>query len=134
MVNLRNTKQRQLVLDTVKNRCDHPTADQIYLDVRTSNDRISRGTVYRNLNLLVDTGELLHVKVPGTDRFDGRTEYHYHILCTECKAVCDAPAEYDSALDKSLSLSSGFAIVRHRTVFEGLCPNCQAMTNRQRIG
>ena len=48
----RNSKQRQLVLDAVLDRCDHPTADQIYLDVRAKDDKISRGTVYRNLGIL----------------------------------------------------------------------------------
>ena len=52
----RNTRQRQLVLDAVRARCDHPSADQIYLDVRAVDDRISRGTVYRNLKVLVEAG------------------------------------------------------------------------------
>ena len=51
-VQRRNTKQRALVLDAVRARCDHPTAEDIYLDVRRQDDRISRATVYRNLRLL----------------------------------------------------------------------------------
>ena len=57
MKNLRNSKQRQIVLDAVRARCDHPSADQIYLDVRTTDAKISRGTVYRNLGILSDTEE-----------------------------------------------------------------------------
>ena len=60
----RNSKQRQLVLEAVKARCDHPTADQIYLDVRAQDDKISRGTVYRNLGLLSDEGQISQVRVP----------------------------------------------------------------------
>lgn len=50
----RNTRQRQLVLDTVRSRRDHPTAEQIYQSVHQVDAHISRGTVYRNLNLLCD--------------------------------------------------------------------------------
>ena len=52
----RNSRQRQMVLDAVSTRCDHPTADQIYLDVRSKDDKISRGTVYRNLGVLSEDG------------------------------------------------------------------------------
>ena len=121
----RHTKQRQLVLEAVQNRCDHPTADQIYLDVRARDERISRGTVYRNLGVLAENGEILHVKVPAADRFDWRTEYHYHLFCTQCGAVMDAPLAYDPALDRGLSQQTGYDIQRHRTVFEGICPRCR---------
>ena len=58
----RNSKQRQLVLDAVMARCDHPTADEIYLDVRSKYDRISRGTVYRNLGILAENGNVMNIK------------------------------------------------------------------------
>lgn len=122
----RNTKQRQLVLEAVRERRDHPSADQIYLDVRGKDPRISRGTVYRNLNLLEENGEILHVKVPGVDRFDWRVDCHYHLLCTGCGAVSDVPCEYHAELDGDLAQKTGYRIARHRTIFEGLCPVCQA--------
>jgi Fe2+ or Zn2+ uptake regulation protein len=88
--------------------------------------RISRGTVYRNLNLLEENGEILHVKVPGVDRFDWRVDCHYHLLCTGCGAVSDVPCEYHAELDGDLAQKTGYRIARHRTIFEGLCPVCQA--------
>lgn len=121
----RNTKQRQLVLDAVRARRDHPSADQIYLDVRALDERISRGTVYRNLNILVRRGEVLQVKLPHTDRFDGQLDKHYHLICTECGAVCDVPLPYNGELDQEAAEKTAYTIERHRMVFEGLCPNCQ---------
>lgn len=121
----RNTKQRQLVLEAVRARRDHPNANQIYLDVRAIDDKISRGTVYRNLNFLTQSGKLLHVKAPNADRFDCRLDSHYHLLCTECDAVCDAPLSYYANLDQEMAIKTGYAIKRHQVVFEGLCPNCQ---------
>jgi len=124
----RETRQRQIVLETVRARCDHPTADQIYLDVRAVDERISRGTVYRNLNCLSEDGEINHIKVPGADRYDKRTELHYHLICTSCGAVCDVPIEDDMEKDALLSAKTGYAVARHRTVFEGVCPACQQET------
>lgn len=121
----RNTAQRQLVLDTVTARCDHPTADAIYLAARAADEKISRGTVYRNLNLLAESGEVRQVKVPGADRFDRRTDDHSHLLCTRCGRVVDAPIPYDALLDERLSAETGFAVSHHDTVFEGLCPDCR---------
>lgn len=63
-VQRRNTKQRKLVLDAVRQSYNHPTADEIYNAVREQDDKISRGTVYRNLNLLADAGEILSIKTP----------------------------------------------------------------------
>ena len=119
----RNTKQRQLVLEAVRSRCDHPSADEIYLSVREEDDKISRGTVYRNLNILAEDDEILHVRVPAADRYDLRTDRHYHMFCTGCGAVCDAPVAYNESYD-DMAESSGFKIERHRMIFEGLCPEC----------
>lgn len=121
----RDTKQRQLVMDAVRAHCDHPSADQIYLDVRGRDGKISRGTVYRNLNYLSEDGEITHVRVPGADRYESRVALHYHLICTVCGAVIDAPVPYRAELDRIMAEESGYTISRHRTVFEGVCPACQ---------
>lgn len=120
----RNSKQRQLVLDAVQTRCDHPTADQIYLDVRAKDDKISRGTVYRNLGILSEDGQITNVKVFAADRFDSRLDRHYHLVCTGCGKVFDAPMDYCADYDALIAKETGFQISRHRMIFEGLCPEC----------
>ena len=125
MKQLRNTRQRQLVLDAVRARRDHPSADQIYLDVRAVDGRSSRGTVYRNLSILEESGEILHVKVPTADRYDNRLDLHYHLLCMGCGAVKDVEIPYHQELDRELAEKTGYFIARHRTVFEGFCPECR---------
>ncbi|MDD3362314.1 MAG: transcriptional repressor [Hespellia sp.] len=122
----RNTKQRQLVLEAVRSRKDHPTADQIYQDLKMIDDKISRATVYRNLNYLAEAGEILHVKVPSADRYDWRLDFHYHLFCTGCEAVSDLPLVYNQKLDQEVTEKTSYVIERHRTVFEGICPACQA--------
>lgn len=121
----RNTRQRQLVLDAVCARCDHPTAEDIYLDVHAIDGKISRGTVYRNLNLLADAGEILSIKTPGGSRFDRTIEPHAHIICTSCSRVIDVPLPFDAQLDARASEQIGWSVSSHYTIFEGLCPDCR---------
>lgn len=126
MIVRRDTKQRKLVLRAVRARCDHPTAEQIFEDVHAADARISHGTVYRNLNFLAEEGLVAHVRVPGADRYDLRTDLHYHMFCVKCKKVIDAPYPYKDVLDEETMRLSGFEIIRHRLIFEGICPECRA--------
>ena len=121
----RNSRQRQMVLNAVLKRYDHPTADQIYLDVRAQDEKISRGTVYRNLGLLSQDGNITNVKVPSADRYDSRLDRHYHLFCTNCEKVFDVPMNYHAEYDAEIAKKTGFQINRHRMVFEGLCPKCR---------
>lgn len=121
----RDTRQRRLVYDNVMSRCDHPNADSIYWDIHSLDDKISKGTVYRNLNLLADQDEILRVRVPGADRFDSRLDNHCHIICMSCGRVVDAPIPYTTSYDNDVAANTGFQVTRHRTVFEGICPDCQ---------
>ena len=120
----RNSRQRQLIFDTVMEHCDHPTADDIYLEVRAKDEKISRGTVYRNLGLLSEDGQITNVKVPAADRYDYRADRHYHLFCTGCGRVFDAPLSYHEEYDVLVAQDTGFQISRHRMIFEGLCPDC----------
>ena len=121
----RNTKQRQLILETVLARKDHPSADEIYLEVRQKDQNISRGTVYRNLKVLADNRQIHHVHVPGTDRFDWRREKHYHMICTTCGSVADAPVEYMAGLNNEVSEKTGCDVKEHLLIFKGLCSVCK---------
>lgn len=126
-VQRRNTRQRKLVLDAVRQSYNHPTADEIYNVVRAQDDKISRGTVYRNLNLLADAGEILSIKTPGGSRFDRTIEPHAHIICTSCSRVIDVPLPFDAQIDAKASEQIGWHVTSHYTIFEGLCPDCRQM-------
>lgn len=121
----RRTRQRQLVLNAVKARRGHPSADEIYQDVRAIDSKISRGTVYRNLNVLVKQGEILQVKLPHKDRYECARLLHYHFICSSCGIVADVPLPYYKTLDIETAKKSGFSIKKHQIIFEGICTNCQ---------
>lgn len=122
-MNRRNTKQRQIVLDAVINRCDHPTVEQIHNDVQERDKSISLGTVYRNLAILSEEKKILNIKLSDGDRYDLRTDNHSHFYCEKCKGVYDIESGYDSSLDKKLN--NGFKINHHQITYYGICPNCR---------
>ena len=85
---MRYSHQRELILREVLKRTDHPTAEQICTSLRAECPRLSLGTVYRDLNTLVEIGKIRRVSIPGeADRFDGQTECHQHLWCTKCHQV-----------------------------------------------
>lgn len=121
---LRNTRQRQMVLDVMKEGLNHPSADEVYLKAREKDDRISRGTVYRNLRILTETGDLMLVRTRSADRYDITTSKHCHFICMECDRVFDAPIPYHEEYDMEVEKVTGYKIERHRTIFEGYCSDC----------
>ena len=81
MTALKYSRQRESIKDYLMHTNAHPTADMVYLHVKEQFPNISLGTVYRNLNLLSDMGEIIKIPTPdGADRFDGRTVPHYHFF------------------------------------------------------
>lgn len=130
MESQRNTKQRQLILSIVSNHHNHPTAEQIYIEAKSKNKKISRSTVYRNLNILVSQGKIIQTKLPTSDHFEAIVKEHYHFVCTKCDAIFDAPLDYDLAVNEELAEKTGFVVLKHRTIFEGVCSECLKKANK----
>ena len=83
--------QRQLIIETIQKTKEHMTAAQIYQLTRKNCPHLSLGTVYRNLNLLVETGKLRRIGVPGeADRFDWELGEHQHLYCWASTSICIA--------------------------------------------
>ena len=122
---LRNTHQRQLVLDTVRQSKDHPVADTIYERARENDQTISKGTVYRNLNLLSELGEIRNLSMPlGPDHYDFNIDNHYHFICNKCFCVVDANIPYNEEFNSARADLPGYQTKWHRLVLVGLCPEC----------
>ena len=122
----RRTAQRNLVFRIVSERCDHPTAQDIYEQARLSLPAISLGTVYRNLQRLVDQGRVLESKnglKPA--RYEARRHRHYHVHCTECGSLEDVSVPYQESLDRKVALQLNYKLSEHRLEFYGVCPQCQ---------
>lgn len=122
---LKHSRQREMIKEFLMTRKDHPTADVVYMNVRQQNPTISLGTVYRNLTLLADIGEIQRLRVgDGVDHFDADTSPHYHFVCTECGSVIDLEMEsIDSILDLAGANFDG-QVTGHVTYFYGTCAKC----------
>jgi len=131
---VRNTVQRKLVLDIVRESCNPPTAEQVFETARRRDAHISRGTVYRNLNLLSELGELKRLSMPvGPDHFDFQSYDHYHFCCRICGMVTDAKLPYREEFNATPDALAGYKVEWHRLVLVGLCPECQKKEKEKTI-
>lgn len=125
MAAIKYSRQREAIKEYLMSTSDHPTADSVYLHVKEEFPRISLGTVYRNLNLLADMGEIIKITTPnGGDRFDGNTEPHYHVLCTECGEIHDLSMDILDSVTQEANENYKGIINSHTTLFYGICENC----------
>jgi Fur family ferric uptake transcriptional regulator len=124
------TRQRRVILEELRKVDTHPSADEIYEIVRHRLPRISLGTVYRNLEVLSELGEIQKLELSGSlKRFDWNTKKHYHIRCVRCNRVSDAPIAPLNQLEDELYGSTVFQIIGHNLEFTGLCPTCSEQTH-----
>lgn len=127
---LKYSRQREAIKEFMMTRKDHPTADVVYMNVRKEFPNISLGTVYRNLTLLSDMGELLRLRVgDGVDHFDATITPHYHFICKECGAVTDLELNTMHSIDKTAGESFNGRIDGHVTYFYGICEHCLSETS-----
>ena len=119
------SRQREAIKEFMMTRKDHPTADVVYMNVRKEFPNISLGTVYRNLTLLSEMGELLRLRVgDGVDHFDATTTPHYHFICQDCGTVTDLEIPIMHSIDTVADESFGGRIDGHVTYFYGTCEHC----------
>ena len=121
---MRYSKQRELVLHTVEQLCDHPTAEEIFDKAAPECPGLSLGTVYRNLNSLVEAGRVRRVSIPGqADRFDHTLAWHSHLYCTVCGGVTDAEVD-EKQVTKLVRGQKGRVQDCAAVVLFGLCEAC----------
>ena len=122
---IKHSKQRDCIQEFLMTRQDHPTAETVYMNIRRDFPRISLATVYRNLSLLADIGEIQKISTPdGPDRFDARIEPHVHFSCDRCGNVIDLEMENISYLDEIAGKSFSGRVQGHSILFHGICPEC----------
>ncbi|MCM1122302.1 MAG: transcriptional repressor [Eubacterium sp.] len=128
---LKYSKQRQVIKDFLMTRKDHPTADVVYMNVKREYPNISLGTVYRNLSLLANLGEIQRLQVgDGVDHFDADISRHYHVVCTKCGSVSDLMMDstpFDQIIEAASTEFDG-VVEGHATYFYGICSDCYKKT------
>lgn len=128
---MRYSRQREIVLQKVEQLCDHPTAEEIYDEAVKDCPNLSLGTVYRNLNSLVDAGRVRRVSIPGkADRFDHTLCWHSHMYCTVCGSVVDADVDEKQVM-KLVKNQKG-RVEDCAVVLFGVCEHCLAQESADR--
>ena len=125
MAVLKYSRQREAIKEYLMSTKEHPTADMVYMHMREENPNISLGTVYRNLNLLTELGEIRKLSCgDGSDHFDANTKLHYHVMCKECNQVFDLDMHPSEELNTTANKMFDGEIDGHTVLFYGTCKNC----------
>ena len=127
---IRNTKQREIILNELKKLTSHPTADELYIIVRQHLPNISIATVYRNLEIMANDGIIKRLEISGKQRrYDARMDKHFHIQCKVCGKVEDVEimdiSTLEREIDKIAQLKPDFYFQDYIIDFYGVCSNCQ---------
>ena len=127
-MNRRFSAQKRMIQETLK-RLDHPTAAQVYEEIWKVYPQISLGTVYRNLNIMAEEGEILRLPFSGApDHFDPNPGEHYHIVCSGCGRIFDTdglPQEILAELDEAVQACTGVEVQSRNLIFYGICVSCK---------
>ena len=121
-------RKRNAILAYLRQTKEHPSAEMVFTHLKPEYPDLSLGTVYRNLSMFKDKGEIMSVgTVNGVERFDGNTMPHVHFVCTGCSAVTDLPQiAVPEELDQQVMTQTGGVIDTSQLTFVGKCSRCAA--------
>lgn len=122
---IKYSRQRSAIRDFLCGRKDHPTAETVYAAVKEDFPNISLGTVYRNLSLLAELGEIQKISTEGgPDRFDFNEKPHCHFYCRTCDSMIDIDLPVHDELNSKAAEVFPGVIEKSSVLFTGLCPDC----------
>jgi len=123
---LKYSRQRELIERTVKGSGSHLSASEIYDALHPVNPALSLGTVYRNLTLLSNKKVIRKLHMPdGSDRFDGSTHEHAHVVCDICGKVEDVTVSFGPELADMVLTETGFVMAGSQILITGSCESCR---------
>ena len=115
-----------MIIDELRRLKTHPTADELFGIVRKKMQRISLGTVYRNLMQLSDDGLIRKIEVDASKmRFDGDVGEHSHMRCRVCGRVYDIYVPDIKEIRSAMPLIKGHDVESYYLEFEGVCKDCK---------
>ena len=130
----KRSRQRERILNLLRNTDTHPTASWIYDEIKKDFTNLSMGTVYRNINILLDQNLIQKIEAGSSfDRFDANVSTHYHFICRECGNIDDLQMDVLEDLNTDLSKLTNYQAERHRLDFYGLCPSCNHGNTAQSV-
>lgn len=120
------SRQREIILDTLKENVVHPTAEYLYSVLKSRGDsNISLATLYRNLNQLADKGVIKKIDgLETSSHYDHNVHEHYHFICEKCRRVFDVSSDVAVDVVKKTEQETGFLVKNHDIILSGICKDC----------
>ena len=121
------TQQRRVILEEVEKKDCHLTADEIYFLVKKRMPKVSVGTIYRNLSVLVDLNliDKLKTSIHDESYYETHKEAHYHVICTKCKRIDDLEHYRALSVEPTAEKITNYKISNHLIELHGICPVCR---------
>lgn len=125
------SRQRQEVLDFLKESYTHPSAEQVYIGLKEKGSTASKGTVYRNLGFLADKGIIEKISIQnGPDRYDYKKTPHNHAICAKCNTVYDFEYNFNlKKLAKTITENTDIENFSDHIIVQGICKKCLKIKN-----
>ena len=119
-------RKRNAILAYLRQTKDHPSAEMVFTHLKPEYPDLSLGTVYRNLSMFKNKGEIMSVgTVNGVERFDGNVNPHVHFACVQCDAVLDLPElDIPRRLPSQAMKLVGGRVDSFQLTFSGICGEC----------
>ncbi|MBI5493129.1 MAG: transcriptional repressor [Deltaproteobacteria bacterium] len=122
------TPQRLAILKFLEGNTNHPTAEDIYVEIKKKYPTVSFATVYNTVEALRERGEILEITIdPERKHFDPNPTPHHHIICSKCKKLGDIFVDYSEALRLGLpeNITKEYTVTGNHVDFYGVCKNCR---------
>jgi Fur family peroxide stress response transcriptional regulator len=120
------TMQRRVILEILLDEDGHPNADQVFQTLRKRYHGISRATVHRTLETLVQMGVITKACHPGKIiRYDARLQNHHHLLCVRCEKIIDFQDQTLDSLPIPDTSALGFQATGVQVQLRGICKECR---------
>ncbi len=131
----RITQQRRALVDHVFERHDHFDADELIANLAQleGGERVSRPTVYRTLNELVEAGLLRRMNLGGRSVYEHDYGYpsHDHLHCTMCEKLIEFQSDELEQLREAVGREHRFRVTGHRLIVTGVCWDCSTKRHRR---
>lgn len=127
------SKQRETILEIIKDSYTHLTAEEIYERVIKKDSKISKSTVYRNINLLVENELIKRITIPNKpDKFDYFHQPHHHIICDKCGRILDFQYKFEQQkIAKSIQKQTGVESEVDSIIINGICKKCKSKNKKE---
>jgi len=128
------TPQRRLILEILSEE-KHISAEEIFERIKFSQPNVSFGTVYRNLNILLELELIKQLDFKdGRTRFELNKSHHHHLICLSCGSAVEIQScPFSSEVHKA-AVSQNFSIKSHNFEVYGYCRNCSYKKEKKRDG